>query len=277
MWLGESHKARPRVSEIETACGFCYGLDSVKTMERMNGFHEASSRALAPSSPFKAKIKSFIRRTIAAQIHFGACIAAIVGSIVLLLRCAEISDRRHLLATAIFGVSAIILFGISSLYHFLYDGFRISRRFESRFEMLDHVAIYLFIAGSYSAILIKTVSESWANSLLGLVWFFTIAGIFYTLARERLPRWAQHRFLYTGLFLALGWVFIFRIGEILGALSGWPLFDFVLAGLSYTIGAVVYATKRPVLMKRVFGFHELWHLLVVIGFAGHYLVVYSFY
>lgn len=222
-------------------------------------------------------ITAFLRRTIAAQAHLAACLAAIIGTVILVERCARLSDASHVWGCLIFGLSSILLFATSSSYHFLFDGFRISQRLEARLEALDQLAIYLFIAGTYTAVLMNTVSQPWSKVLLSLVWFVAALGTLYTLFRGRLASWAQHRFVYTGFYLFMGWLFALRLGEIVGHLSKVELVYFILGGLSYTTGAIIYAVQRPNFIKDIFGFHELWHLLVVFGFGFHYLLILSFY
>ncbi len=93
----------------------------------------------------------------------------------------------------------------------------------------------------------------------------------------RLPQWARHRFFYTGIFLLMGWLLLIRIGEIFNNLS-WSSLALLGAGaLSYSVGALIYACKRPNIWKGVFGFHELWHVMVVFGYTFHYLLVLNFY
>ncbi len=225
----------------------------------------------------KRGISTFLRRTIAAQTHLVTCLASVAGTVILVEKCSAHSAANHICANLIFGLTAIFLFATSSFYHFLYDGFQISEKLEARLEKLDHIAIYLFIAGSYSAILINTVANPWADRLLILVWAVAFLGTLYTLFKRHLPRWAQHRFVYTSLFLLMGFLFTIRGGEIIGNIPKGSLYFFVVGSLSYTVGAIIYATKRPVLIRNIFGFHELWHVLVTAGFVFHYLLILHFY
>jgi hemolysin III len=219
----------------------------------------------------------FLRRTVAAQTHLAACLASIVGTVILVEKCARHSSPNHIYSALIFGASAVFLFATSSVYHFLYDGFQISNALENWFENLDHIAIYLLIAGTYTPVLLNAVANPWADFLLIFVWSIAFLGVLYTLFRDRFPKWAQHRLVYTGLFLLMGWIFFLRIGEIIQSLSNAGLWYFALAGVSYTLGALIYAVRRPNLIKNFFGFHELWHILVVVGFGFHYFLILSFY
>jgi hemolysin III len=184
---------------------------------------------------------------------------------------------NHLVATLAFGIAATLLFAVSSTYHFLHDGFRISKSLESKFECLDHIAIYLFIAATYTPIMLNTLANPWATVIVIFAWCIAALGIFYTAFKERLPLWTQHRFIYTGLFLCMGWMFVIRSPEIVHNLSGLPLFYFIFATVCYSLGAIVYATKWPRLYENVFGFHELWHVLVLCGFGCHYFLILGFY
>jgi len=104
-----------------------------------------------------------------------------------------------------------------------------------------------------------------------------VAGIIYTSVKPVLPGWAKHRILSTSIFLIMGWVLIVRLTEILGSLGWTSSVLLVCGGLSYSIGAVIYAFERPKLYEGTFGYHELWHLMVMFGFLFHYFVIFRFY
>ena len=187
------------------------------------------------------------------------------------------SSTAQLTTCLIYGVTSIIVLGTSTTYHFLYDGFHISNRLERFLEDCDHFAIYLFIAGTYTPFVWNAVAPPWRGILLALVWIIAIVGILYTHFKPRLPIWAQHRFLYTGIFIALGWTGIVRFQEISQSLQPDSKLYLFLGGMCYSLGAVVYATKWPRLWPGTFGFHELWHVAVLVGFGFHYFMVLSFY
>lgn len=222
-------------------------------------------------------IKAFFRRTIAAQIHFIAFVASVFGTIILAEKCLNHSPTSHVVAVVIFGLTSIFLFATSSIYHFLYDGFQMSKPLETRFEKLDHIAIFLFISGTYTALLMNTVAASGANTLLGIIWSLAFLGIIYTFFRPRLPNWAQHRYAYTAFYLLMGWVFVIRIREIVHVLDTVSMRFLLYGGLSYSVGALIYAFRWPNPIKNIFGFHELWHLLVLLGYGFHFLLISGLY
>lgn len=226
-----------------------------------------------PDPSFRALFK----RTIAAQSHFLGCVAAIIGMIILLNYSSLRPTPNHFWACLVYGLTSVLVFATSAIYHLLHDGFRISPALANRLENLDHFAIYLFIAGTYTAMLMNAVANPWANILLAAIWIIAVLGVLYTHHKPRLPRWAQHRFVYTSLFLAMGWLIVFRIQEVVHNLSTTALVFLVLGAASYSIGAVIYATKRPRLFENVFGFHELWHVMVLLGYGFHYFAILSCY
>lgn len=219
----------------------------------------------------------FLKRTIAAQTHFAGCLAAFLGLLILIEKTFHLADTRHFWATLAFTIPGVLVFGSSSLYHFLADGFHLSDRLYRWLENLDHFAIYLLIAGTYTPFLIHSVTSPWQGILLWTIWTLAVSGILYTAFKEHLPSWARHRYFRTGLFLLMGWVLIVRIGEVYKNVSSTSMWLLVAGGASYTLGAVVYALKRPRLFKNSFGYHELWHVMVVLGFGFHYFMILNFY
>lgn len=219
---------------------------------------------------------SFFRRTIAAQIH-GLALLLVLAGMVVLLPAARAEGAAHFWACLVFLVTGSLLFLTSSVYHFLHDGYEISSRLELLLEDLDHYCIYLFIAGTYTPFLINAVESPWREYLLVAVWIIAVLGIVYTKIKPSLYPVLRSRAVYTGLFLLMGWLLVVRMGEILARLSALQLGLMAGGVLSYSLGVVCYVTRRPVLAAGVFGYHELWHLTVLLGAALHFFFIRSFY
>ena len=218
----------------------------------------------------------FLKRTLAAQLHALGCVLMMVGAFIL-LPLAHRAGAPHVWACASFLATGTLVFLVSSVYHFLSDGYESSEQLHLVLENLDHFSIYLFIAGTYSPFLLSAVSSPWRMPLLVTIWSIAVLGITYTWLKPRLPKILQHRAFYTGIFVVMGWTLVIRIGEVFAGLSNLKLFFLVAGGLAYSVGALVYAFKRPRLFAGVFGFHELWHLLVLLGAGCHYFMILSFY
>ncbi|HYG56491.1 MAG TPA: hemolysin III family protein, partial [Symbiobacteriaceae bacterium] len=135
---------------------------------------------------------------------------------------------------------------------------------------LDHIMIFFLIAGTYTPYCLTVLRGPWGWSLFGVIWSVALAGLVLKLVWMTAPRW-----LYTSVYVAMGWLVVIAIVPLVRALPGG--FTWLLAGgLFYTVGAVLYATKWPNPLPRVFGFHEIWHLFVLAGSAAHFWGVYSF-
>lgn len=224
------------------------------------------------------KNPSLLKYTIAAQLHLAAGVLALIGTVVLVYFCLQKSAATNQLAAClVYGITGILVFSASATYHFICDGFHVSPELRKWLKDLDHFGIFLFIAGGYTVFIVNAVANPWANRMLVLVWVLATAGILYTHYKPRLPAWARHRWVNTLLFIAMGWIAVFRLQEIVSVLTPQVFTLLLLGGLSYSIGAVIYATKRPHLFVGVFGYHELWHVAVIFGFAFHYFTILSFY
>jgi hemolysin III len=171
---------------------------------------------------------------------------------------------RETVATGIYAASAALLFGISALYH---RG-SWSPGTEMLLKRLDHSNIFLIIAGTYTPFSVILLRNHGGTVLLWIVWAAALGGIAFRVLWVGAPRW-----LYTPVYLGLGWVAVFYLGDILDA--GGPAIVALLAvgGVLYSIGGVVYALKKPNPSARWFGFHEVFHALTLGAWAVHYVAV----
>lgn len=218
----------------------------------------------------------FLTRTVSAQIHLLSALL-FAGALGYLLPLASAKGPSHFWACLIFGLTGIGVFMASATYHFLDDGYVITKNMRTVLDHLDHYSISLFIAGTYTPILLNAVSQPWCGRLLILVWSIAFTGILYRGWRHLFPKWAQHRFVSTGLYVLMGWILIFRFREVKANMSVLGLQLLLAGGVAYSVGAVVYATEKPSLFKRRLGAHEIWHLFVTAGAAFHYGSVFIFY
>lgn len=212
---------------------------------------------------------TFARRTISAQIHLGGLILALCLSANLIVTLPPLGFRGSLVV-GLYLVCSVLVFGVSSVYHFWHDGYGMSEEVSRFFEHLDHATIYVFIASCYTALFFYTVDSVWGLRLIAATWIYAACGIAYTLARHALPRFLQHRYIYTASFAILGWIALVRAREVVAALNTRELLLFVVGSVAYTLGAVIYAMKLNWLRSRLLGYHEVWHLLVVLGWIAHF-------
>lgn len=202
--------------------------------------------------------------------HLVGAVASIVGLVFLIIMAAFYSDEKawDIVSFTIFGVGLILLYTFSSLYHLLNVGAtatRVLRKF-------DHIMIYVLIAASYTPICLGPLRGPWGWSIFGVVWGLAVIGIILTATWINAPRW-----LTTSIYLAMGWTVIVAVYPMitifsnLGALSS--LLWLLAGGIFYTIGAVIYGLKWPPLKNKYFGFHEIFHIFVMLGSLCQYWFV----
>jgi hemolysin III len=193
--------------------------------------------------------------------HLGAAIAAILGLVILVLLA---DSARAYVGGAIFAASLILLYTTSAAYH------RItwSRRLRGIIRRLDHSTIFVLIAGTYTPFCLVVLNTAWGISILSVVWGLAGAGIVMKLLWPGAPRW-----LSVLLYAAVGWLALVAATELVAWFTLAPLALLLLGGIMYTLGGVVYAARRPNPFPRVFGYHEVFHALVIAGSALHFLLV----
>lgn len=201
--------------------------------------------------------------------HFIGCLMAIFAAVPLLLRATRQPDLVHLVSLSIFIVSMILLYAASTIYHTL----DISPKVNKMLKKMDHMMIFILIAGTYTPICAIAIGGGVGYGLLALVWSIAVAGIVIKALWIHCPKWFS-----SALYIGMGWVCVLAFTQILNALSP-AAFGWLLAGgVIYTIGGVIYALKLPFFNARhkTFGTHEIFHLFVMAGSACHFIVMYSY-
>ena len=209
-----------------------------------------------------------VRDPISALTHFIAFLAAILATPVLLVHAAwQRADLSTLISLGIFMISMVMLYGASTAYH----TFSLSDRGNRFLKKLDHTMIFFLIAGSYTPVCVVTLRGMTGFRLLTLVWSFAAAGVIFKLCWVNCPKWVS-----SVIYIAMGWLCVTAMPQILAGLSR-PAFLWLLAGgLSYTIGGVIYAIKPRALKHSAFGPHEVDHLCVMGGSLCHYIFMYGY-
>jgi hemolysin III len=186
--------------------------------------------------------------------HAAAALAALIFTLCACLRVR--GDPARLISVLIFGFSMIELFGVSALYHIGRWRAPVARRLRS----LDHANIFVFIAGTYTPLCVNILAGWFRPTLLSLIWVLAALGIGLATMTARTPRW-----VHATLYVAMGWVALLALPAFLAQHLSLLAIVLVLGGALYSLGALVYATKRPNPWPAVFGFHEVFHLFVIAG------------
>ena len=196
--------------------------------------------------------------------HLSGAFLSVAGLSVLVTLAALRATAWHVVAFSIYGASMVLLYTASALYHLL----PLSKRGQKILRTLDHVMIYMLIAGTYTPICLIPLRGGWGWSIFGVAWGLALVGIFVSIFWPEAPRR-----IVTTIYLSVGWVCIVAIYPIVKVLTPEGLFWLAAGGLFYTVGAIIYALKKPDPWPDVFGFHEIWHLFVMAGSTCHFMMM----
>jgi len=205
---------------------------------------------------------SKLREPVNGLTHFFSAIVAVGGLIALLV--IGWGNPGKEVSLAVYGVSVILLFAASATYHMVKarpQVIEILRKF-------DHSAIYLLIAGTYTPICFNMFTGFWQWGMLSIVWALALVGIGFKIFIIKAPRW-----LSAGIYVLMGWLCLLALKEMLAALPMAALVWLAVGGIIYTLGAVVYITKIFNFVPGKFGFHEVWHIFVILGALAHFMAV----
>ncbi|MCI8565987.1 MAG: hemolysin III family protein [Lachnospiraceae bacterium] len=201
--------------------------------------------------------------------HFIGWLMAVFAAVPLLVKAGQGPDPIHLVCLSVFIVSMIALYAASTIYH----TFDISPRINRILRKVDHMMIFVLIAGTYTPMCVIAIGGTLGYTLLAIVWGIAIAGIVLKACWITCPKWFS-----SILYIGMGWVCVLAFSRILNALSP-AAFGWLLAGgLIYTVGGVIYALKMPLFnaKHKNFGSHEIFHLFVMGGSACHFILMYFY-
>lgn len=194
--------------------------------------------------------------------HAAAAVGALALTVGLLAQ--TYGDPVRFVSMLVFGLSMIILYVVSSVYHL---GSWQGRRY-TFLRAFDHANIFVFIAGAYTPICVNLLS-GWARiAMLAVIWALALAGTALSVLTLRVPRWVSAL-----LYVGMGWISILLLPQIVQAVSLLPALVLISGGLLFTAGALIYALRWPNPLPRVLGFHELFHIFVIAGTAAIAAVV----
>ena len=203
-----------------------------------------------------------LREPVNSLTHWGGAILALIGLIALLIVGGGTPAR--IISLLVYGLSLIFLFSASATYHMV----RVREKALEIFRKIDHAAIYFLFAGTYTPFCVNAFSGFWKWGLLSIIWSLALTGIIVKVFYIRAPRW-----LNAGIYLVMGWLCLAAIGQMLAVLPVWVISWLIAGGIIYTLGAVVYITKIFNFFPGVFGFHEVWHIFVMLAAAAHFVAV----
>ena len=196
------------------------------------------------------------------------CIGAglsLIGLVILIVFSAIWGDAYDVVSFTIFGVGLFLLYLFSTLYHWL----NISEKGIRVFKKFDHIMIYILIAASYTPVCLGPLRGPWGWSIFGVVWGFAVLGTIFSAIWIKAPRW-----LSTSIYMIMGWTVLVAIYPLYKVFAdanmSHTLLWLLAGGIFYTIGGIIYALKIPKTKFKGFGFHEIFHIFVLLGSIFHY-------
>ena len=195
-------------------------------------------------------------------LHGGAAVAALVGTIYLVSRAW--GNLTALVGSLVYGFALLVMYTVSCLYHSV----PWSTDWKRRLQRVDHSMIYLVVAGTFTPIAIAGLDGAWVWVCLGLIWSIAVVGIGLKLWRSNVSTG-----LSVTLQLVMGWTVILWLPQIWQSLGPGAIAFIAIGGFFYTVGTVIFMTKRPRLFPRTFSYHELFHLFVVLASIFHFVAV----
>jgi hemolysin III len=199
--------------------------------------------------------------------HFIGIIFSIVGTIVLINQTLDPLKPYHFVSFLIFGLGMILLFTTSTLYHWL----KLSEAGVKKMRKADHIMIFVYIAASYTPTCVIVLNKNLGWIVLAAVWGVAIAGVCVKIFWMNAPRW-----LSTIIYLFMGWLAVTIIYPLINSLQIEALLWLLAGGMFYTIGALIYALKKPDPFPGILGFHEIFHWFVLLGSFSHFWLIYNY-
>ncbi len=201
-----------------------------------------------------------------ASSHMAAALFSLFGTALLIVKSAQELKVWHIVGFAIYGLTLFGVFFFSTLHH----GVNAKAKTEALLRKFDYLAIFPLIAGTYTPMCLVLLRDSFLGwTLFGVVWAAAFVGIVLRASIDKIPHWVLNT-----LYIAMGW---------LGAVIAYPVYKsfsfsglclFVGGGILYTVGFMIFSSEKPNPVPGRFGFHEIWHIFVILGALSHYLLMY---
>ncbi len=201
--------------------------------------------------------------------HFIGMLMALFAATPLLIKAAREPDLMHIISLGTFIVSMVLLYAASTIYHTL----NISEKTNKLLRKVDHMMIFILIAGTYTPICLIVLRGKVGYTIFAIVWGIAIAGILIKAFWITCPKWFS-----SALYIAMGWVCVLAFTQIINALPKAAFAWLLAGGIIYTIGGIIYALKLPIfnMKHKNFGSHEIFHLFVMGGSLCHFILMYKY-
>lgn len=213
------------------------------------------------------KKKFKVKDPMSALTHFIGFVLIIPFFILLMIEAQAQSSTLHLMGFGVFGASLLLLYGASTIYHTL----ELSKEKTALLRRIDHMMIFVLIAGTYTPVCLISLEGTWGWSMLIVIWGFALGGILLKIFWMNAPRW-----LSTLIYVVMGWLALIPFLPLSKAIGWGGVMMLLAGGIAYTVGAVIYALKKPNITFEGFGFHEIFHVFVMLGSGIHIAFMFQY-
>lgn len=211
---------------------------------------------------------TYIREPINGLTHLAGAILSFIALLAMVIKAALTTNSSlTITAVIIFGISMILLYSASATYHMVVAKDSII----AILRRLDHSMIFILIAGTYTPFCLISLNGITGWVMFSIIVFAALCGVLFKMIWFNCPRW-----LSTSIYILMGWMVIFVASPLAEILSSPGLFLLILGGIFYTIGGIIYGAKPKFLQSRYIGFHEIFHIFIMLGTTSHFLCVYMY-
>ncbi|MCZ0704365.1 hemolysin III [Natronobacillus azotifigens] len=211
---------------------------------------------------------NYIREPMNGFTHLAGTILAFIGLLAMVIRASiVIGTPLAIFSVIVFGVSMMLLYASSATYHMVIARAEVI----AWLRKLDHSMIFVLIAGTYTPYCLITLRGPVGWSLFAVIWITAICGVLFKMIWFHCPRW-----LSTALYIIMGWMIIFVAAPLNSSIETTGLVLLITGGVIYTIGGVIYGTKPKWLESKYLGFHEIFHIFILLGSLAHFISVYFY-
>lgn len=208
-----------------------------------------------------------VKDPVSGGLHLLGAVLAAIGAVFLIQKALLNDSYRQLITYLIFAISMILLYVASAVHHLVPKSLELAKRYRK----IDHSMVFILIAGTYSPLCLVALRGLFGWILFVAIWLMAIAGVWLKLSGRRVSR----RFS-TSLYVGMGWVAVTAVYPLIREISLVGFLWILGGGLAYSAGAVIYARRRPDPLPNLFGFHEIFHLLVMAGSLAHYWAIFKY-
>ncbi|MRH44353.1 hemolysin III family protein [Aquibacillus halophilus] len=212
-------------------------------------------------------MNTYIREPINGLTHLAGAVLSFVALLAMVIKASATGSPLAISAVIIFGISMILLYAASATYHMVIANDKVI----ASLRKIDHSMIFILIAGTYTPFCLITLNGTLGWILFAIITGIATCGVLFKLIWFECPRW-----LSTSMYIGMGWMIIFVSAPLASSINSNGLFLLILGGVIYTIGGIIYAVKPKFIESKYLGFHEIFHIFILLGSLAHFLSVYLY-